>query len=144
MTMDPRARLAAERSLLRLREDEHEVVRAQREQAAIDAAGGHEALGPNEAARKRTLTIALADDPAHRRSLAELRLQQELVEALAVEVAQLEDERRRERNRMLDRLAAALEEGQVPNDLSRLVDRLVEPVGEALAGRLALLAPEGP
>jgi hypothetical protein len=139
---DPRMRLVEERARLRAAQDDLKLTKARSEATIIALAGGPEKLGSNQADRERRLAIELAEDAEYPAALRLLRAQEHLVETLDVEVELLRDEVRRERNRLLDRLAVALGSGAVADgDLSRLADRLVEPVGERLAERLSLLAP---
>lgn len=84
--------VAAKRTAVQHAEAYMDVLRAQLEHRAIEAAGGEKELGANEAARKRTLTLALEDMGAWRFARAQTEALQADLLRLQAEVAICEDD----------------------------------------------------
>lgn len=91
-----RLRAAEHRHQLRVTEDGLTILRAREEQRIIDEAGGESALGPNEAARKRQLTIRLAESPDYPPMLEAVRALQHVTEHLEAQIEIQRDLRRHE------------------------------------------------
>lgn len=101
-----RLRLVDAQARLRQAKDDLGRTQAEREQAAIKAAGG--AIGRNEDERKRALTLALINDADYRRVLAFVRDAESTVNLLEAQIENALDVRRAEewqiRSRMVDAL----------------------------------------
>lgn len=101
-----RLRLVDAQARLRQAKDDLGRTQAEREQAAIKAAGG--AIGRNEDERKRALTLALTNDADYRRVLAFVRDAESTVNLLEAQIENALDVRRAEewqiRSRMVDAL----------------------------------------
>lgn len=101
-----RIQLASARDQLRHAKDMHEMVKAEAEQRAIDAAGG--SIGKNEAERSRALTLALARDPQYRGALTQVRVYEAEVDRLEALLEGARDARRLDEWSIRARLAEAL------------------------------------
>jgi hypothetical protein len=106
-----RARRNLTETRIKLREQSACVAtaRAQAEQRAIEAAGDEKALGSNETARQRALTIALANDPEYQAALKVMRDLEAAADRQEADLESAKDERRQWEWSIRERLAAALD-----------------------------------
>lgn len=124
--------------------DELPRARARAERRAIDAAGGDEkAMGSNEAARSRALTIALADDDEYRTALANVRSLEAGVLRLEAEIEIARDERRERERLTRERLISAMDaSGHYVDEVTNgdaLTDEIVTTAVEETALRIEQL-----
>lgn len=107
---DLRRSLVETRTKLREAQAALPVARARAERRAIEAAGGDEkALGSNESARNRALTIALADDAEYQAALALVRGLESGIDGIERDIEIARDERREREWTIRERLIAALD-----------------------------------
>ncbi len=97
------------RIALRELQDNLVTAKATAEQKAIDEAGGDKALGANETARTRALTLALAEDIVYQKALADIRTTEASLLRTDADLENARDERRAEEWRIRMRLADALD-----------------------------------
>lgn len=111
--LELRQRLVECRTNLRAAKDTFEIVRAQREQAAIDSG---QANGSNAEARARSLTIALAADTLYVTALSGYRVCEAECERVEALLEAARDERRHGEWQIRARLADALLGVSIPAD----------------------------
>lgn len=122
---DLRMQLAEARAALREAKDDHETMKAIREQAAIDRG----ATGKNAEERARALTIQLNYDDDYLAARQRLRQREYEVDTIQAQIAVAEDARDADKLRSrdaatqaLDRYAAALERLARQNPIQAAID----------------------
>ncbi len=106
---DLRKQLSAVQFAAKTAREDLSFARAEVEQKAIDEAGGEKALGANQDARERALTLALARSPLYQARLVAARNLEQEASRLDAELEGLKDVRREQESAAKLRGIAALE-----------------------------------